>query len=101
MALSSAPTPEAPPSWQKSDARLSSDEGEADPPEDSEKPLCHYSPHHPRPLSVSVSHRTSHTHIHSYIHLLLLVKCSFSFIRMTHVLLSVCVCVSVVLLAVA
>lgn len=53
VALSSAPAPppEAPPSWQKSDARLSSDEGEADPPEDSEKPLCHYSPHHPRPLS--------------------------------------------------
>ncbi|KAI7792107.1 putative ataxin-7-like protein 1, partial [Triplophysa rosa] len=53
VALSSAPAPppEAPPSWQKSDTRLSSDEGEADPPEESEKPLCHYSPHHPRPMS--------------------------------------------------
>ncbi|XP_056604920.1 ataxin-7-like protein 1 [Triplophysa dalaica] len=53
VAFSSAPAPlpEAPPSWQKSDARLSSDEGEADPPEECEKSLCHYSTHHPRPMS--------------------------------------------------
>lgn len=55
VTLSSAPAaaPEPPPSWQKigGDVRLSSDEGEIDPHEETEKPLCHYTPHHPRPLS--------------------------------------------------
>ncbi|XP_073694556.1 ataxin-7-like protein 1 [Garra rufa] len=47
------PPPEPVPSWQRcsGDSRLSSDEGETDPPEESEKLLCHYSPHHPQPMS--------------------------------------------------
>ncbi|KAL7882381.1 hypothetical protein SRHO_G00000390 [Serrasalmus rhombeus] len=58
VVLSSTPVPvPAPdpvvPSWQKcgGDARVSSDEGEAELPEDTEKPSCHYSPYHPRPIS--------------------------------------------------
>lgn len=56
--LGSAPAPPPPepaPGWQRcsGDARLSSDEGEADLPEETEKPLYHYSPHHPQPMSVS------------------------------------------------
>ncbi|XP_036373643.1 ataxin-7-like protein 1 [Megalops cyprinoides] len=34
--------------------RLSSDEGEAEVPEESERPDCHCSPHHPRPLGCCV-----------------------------------------------
>ncbi|XP_067247515.1 ataxin-7-like protein 1 isoform X1 [Chanodichthys erythropterus] len=54
--LGSAPAPPPPepaPGWQRcsGDARLSSDEGEADLPEETEKPLYHYSPHHPQPMS--------------------------------------------------
>ncbi|XP_036433672.1 ataxin-7-like protein 1 [Colossoma macropomum] len=58
VVLSSTPVPvPAPdpvlPSWQKcgGDVRVSSDEGEAELPEDTEKPSCHYSPYHPRPIS--------------------------------------------------
>ncbi|XP_016381154.1 ataxin-7-like protein 1 [Sinocyclocheilus rhinocerous] len=49
VVFSSAPVPppEPVPGWQ----RLSSDEGETDLPEESERLLCHYSPQHPRPLS--------------------------------------------------
>lgn len=36
-------------------SRLSSDEGEADGAEESEKLDCHFSGHHPRPLGVCVS----------------------------------------------
>ncbi|XP_051544587.1 ataxin-7-like protein 1 isoform X2 [Myxocyprinus asiaticus] len=47
------PPPESAPSWQRcsADARLSSDEGETDLPEDLEKPSWHYSTHHPRPIN--------------------------------------------------
>ncbi|KTF85797.1 hypothetical protein cypCar_00032004 [Cyprinus carpio] len=55
VVFSSAPVPPPEPvlSWQQcsGDARLSSDEGETDLPEESEKLLCHYSPQHPRPMS--------------------------------------------------
>lgn len=56
MVLSSAPAPPPPdpvPSWQKpsADTRLSSDEGEMELSEESEKLLCHYSPNHPRAMS--------------------------------------------------
>ncbi|XP_016134827.1 ataxin-7-like protein 1 [Sinocyclocheilus grahami] len=49
VVFSSAPVPppEPVPGWQ----HLSSDEGETDLPEESERLLCHYSPQHPRPLS--------------------------------------------------
>ena len=62
VVLSSMPLPvPAPdpvlPSWQKGggDVRVSSDEGEAELPEDMERPSCHYSPYHPRPVSVRMS----------------------------------------------
>lgn len=56
VVLSSAPAPPPPdpvPSWQKpsADTRLSSDEGEMELSEESEKLLCHYSPNHPRAMS--------------------------------------------------
>ncbi|KAL1275357.1 hypothetical protein QQF64_034980 [Cirrhinus molitorella] len=55
VVFSSAPVPPPEPAsvWQhcSGDSRLSSDEGEADLPEESEKPLCHFSPQHPRPTS--------------------------------------------------
>ncbi|XDV24349.1 hypothetical protein PO909_028560 [Leuciscus waleckii] len=51
VVLSSAPEPAL--DWQRisGDSRLSSDEGEADLPEETEKLMCHYSPQHPQPLS--------------------------------------------------
>lgn len=51
VVLSSAPEPAL--DWQRTsgDSRLSSDEGEADLPEETEKLMCHYSPRHPQPLS--------------------------------------------------
>ncbi|XP_067284199.1 ataxin-7-like protein 1 isoform X2 [Pseudorasbora parva] len=51
--LCSAPPPEPAAGWQRctGDARLSSDEGEGDLPDEAEKPPCHYSPHHPQPMS--------------------------------------------------
>ncbi|XP_039516625.1 ataxin-7-like protein 1 isoform X2 [Pimephales promelas] len=51
VALSSAPEPAL--DWQRisGDSRLSSDEGEVDLPEETEKLTCHYSPRHPQPLS--------------------------------------------------
>ncbi|XP_051546728.1 ataxin-7-like protein 1 [Myxocyprinus asiaticus] len=56
VVLSSTPVPPPPetaPSWQRcsGDAHLSSDEGETDLSEESEKPSWHYSTHHPRPMS--------------------------------------------------
>ncbi|XP_016303158.1 ataxin-7-like protein 1 isoform X1 [Sinocyclocheilus anshuiensis] len=50
---SSAAVPPPELSWQQCsrDAHLSSDEGESDLPEESEKLLCHYSPQHPRAMS--------------------------------------------------
>uniref|UniRef100_A0A8C2BNV9 Ataxin 7-like 1 n=1 Tax=Cyprinus carpio TaxID=7962 RepID=A0A8C2BNV9_CYPCA len=51
VVFSSAPVPppEPAPGWQR--CSLSSDEGETDLPEESEKLPCHSSPQHPRPLS--------------------------------------------------
>lgn len=56
VVLSSAPAPPPPesaPGWQKpsADTRLSSDEGEIEPSEESEKLLYHYSPNHPQAIS--------------------------------------------------
>ncbi|XP_028811489.1 ataxin-7-like protein 1 isoform X2 [Denticeps clupeoides] len=55
VSLSSTQVPTADPiaTWQRlvGDVHVSSDEGEADVPDDSEKPICHYSVHHPRPMS--------------------------------------------------
>ncbi|XP_051976920.1 ataxin-7-like protein 1 isoform X2 [Xyrauchen texanus] len=57
VVLSSTPVPPLPPetasSWQRcsGDTHLSSDEGETDLSEESEKPSWHYSTHHPRPMS--------------------------------------------------
>ncbi|XP_077091279.1 ataxin-7-like protein 1 [Siphateles boraxobius] len=49
--LHSSPEPAL--DWQRvsGDSRMSSDEGEADLPEETEKLMCHYSPQHPQPLS--------------------------------------------------
>ncbi|KAK7150074.1 hypothetical protein R3I94_009399 [Phoxinus phoxinus] len=51
VVLSSAPEPAL--DWQRisGDSRVSSDEGEADLPEETEKLMCHYSPQHPQALS--------------------------------------------------
>ncbi len=53
VVFSSAPVPPPEPAlgWQQ--CPVSSDEGETDLLEESEKPPCHYSPQHPRPMSVS------------------------------------------------
>lgn len=54
-----APHPETSPhSWVTAAAdssRLSSDEGDAEPPDDTERPTFHFSSRHPRPLGVSTA----------------------------------------------
>ncbi|XP_030631949.1 ataxin-7-like protein 1 [Chanos chanos] len=49
----SVPAPEPVASWQRplGDERLSSDEGEAELPEEAERAYCHYATRHPRPMS--------------------------------------------------
>lgn len=45
------PAPMLPRSTTAAESRLSSDEGEAEVPEDRDKLTCHYAPRHPRPMS--------------------------------------------------